>query len=228
MSSASQESRRRSGRWRSRASGAARSRRRSIARSVVGRRAVEIDIGAIDREAGDDLADGAAQDVAGEIRGAAGSAARRGRPRGRAGELARHLVVHDALLALAQDVGEAVGLAGEVGVDPRERRPRPPGRSAGRAEVGELVAGGALDRPVGAQRLVLGRGSSRPPGRTAGPLAASAPARAAVEIALGVEQPVDMVDPQAVERRRRAAGRTPAGARGRTPPAAPCAGRRDR
>src|SRR4029077_11201497 len=110
-------------------------------------------------------------------------------------ELAGHLSVHDQDLALADDVLERASLPRELAIEAAERLLSGRIDEQSADKIGELVAGRALDRPVLAQVLMarenlLDHQIEWP----RGPLAQ------ADAIALGIEQTVDMIDAESVER----------------------------
>jgi hypothetical protein len=159
------------------------------------RRARRVHVGAVDREGGDDVTQRTAEDVAGEVgRARVLSGDARGIAREHV-QLARHLVRHDAQLALAHDLGEGRLRADEFGVGAGQAVLTGGIRQQAEEQVRELVARRALDRPVLAQRLVAREdlldneveGARRPLAQPG-------------QVALRVEQPVHMVDADAVQR----------------------------
>ena len=156
---------------------------------------VRVDIGAVDRKAGDDLPQPALQDVAREVGGPRVLAGDLRRVAGEHVELARHLVFHDPELAVADDLAERPAVLREIGVGPADAGFARRVHEQAEDQVGEFIAGRAVDRPILAQRLVPRQdllddqieGSWR---QRAQPL----------QVRLGIEEPVDMVDAQAVER----------------------------
>lgn len=104
-------------------------------------RSAAVDVGAIDREAGDDLFQCTLQHVPGEIGRAWVGAGDAPGFASKHVELARHLVLHNPELALAYDIGERRVASGEIGVKAGQRLlTRGVDQQTGN-QVGEFVAG---------------------------------------------------------------------------------------
>ena len=135
------------------------------------------------------------KDVVGEIGRLPVGAGDAGGVAGEHVKLARHLMLHDPDLAFVDDVLERLGQAGEVGIDAAESFLVGGVHEQPADEVGELVAGRPLDRPVLAQMLMVRQDLFDNEIKRLRRLFAQADA-----IALGIDQTVDMVDPDAVQR----------------------------
>ena len=175
-----------------------RRRPRAPGPSAVDGAARPADVGPVDGEGGDHLAQRVAQLPPGVVAVAAVAVADVGRA-GRSGARPRRPSSSRMTWPLAgvDHLVVARRSPGEGGVGARAAASRPPGRRRGRRPGQEVVACGARHRPGGGQLLVRPRGSS--PRRPTRPGAAS---RSRQQVAGRVPQPVDVVDPQPVERPR--------------------------
>ena len=168
-------------------------------------------VGAVDGEAGDDFGQCQAQRVQREITRPAIGARQPQQRVGQHGELAGQARGHDDAPAAVGELLEILGLVADEGA-PGAVDPRPGARVDEQAvdDVGEAVAGRAVQRPVRRQLLV--RGSDLLGQDVEGPgtgVAAGCRARLAdqlcvallqpAEIGSRVEQAVGMVDAQAVD-----------------------------
>ena len=166
-----------------------------VAAIGVGGFALAVDIGAVDGKSGHHFTDRALKQVAREIGGLRILLRRTPGIAAEHVQLARHLVVHDAQFARVHDAPERRPVIGETLVEAGERLLAGGIHQHAQHEIGKLVAGGAFHGPVGPELFVpredlLHHEIERPRRGGAQP----------VEIFLGVEQSVDMIDPDAVER----------------------------
>ena len=120
-----------------------------------------IDIGSVDGEARDQLAQRRSQQAMREVRGARVLASdARGIARQHV-DLARHLVAHDLQLRLVHDVDERLALVRELAVEPRQRHARRRDRAAPAARPPRTRSPSCRRRATMAATSRRARGSSR-------------------------------------------------------------------
>ena len=175
----------------------------------VGTAGIEVDVGAIDGEAGDDFAEGVFLAFEGEIAGEAVLLGEAVEAAGEHGQFAGKRDAEDQFPCLVEEVFVALVPAGEAFVDALEGLAAAGVDEDAVDEVEEAIAGGAFDGPAGAEAFVAGQdffgddveGAAVVEGGSGD--AAFAKGLAAgvlevVEVAFGVVEAVGVIDAEAV------------------------------
>src|SRR5260370_108426 len=151
-------------------------------------------VSAVHRKARNNLLQCALQDIAREVSGPRVLSRNTTRVAGEYVEFARHFIEHDADLAVADDLVEGAMLASKISVSLGKAFFAGGVDQQSEHQIGEFVAGSALDRPVLAQCLVAREDLFDHEVEGGGSLFTKAQ-----QIALRVEQPIYVVDAQPIQ-----------------------------
>ena len=158
-----------------------------------------IHVNPIDRKAGHHLANGTPQHVVREIRRLRPVPRHLRRLASQYVQFARHLIPHDPELTLAHHFRKALPLAREIREVPREAFFARRIDQNSQHQIGELIAGGSLHRPILPQALMLRQNLFHH--QIKRPAGFRRPQRAQpLQILPRIQQSVDVVDPQPVQR----------------------------